>query len=50
MNQLKKITKNSKEEEKDIKEKNTEEKYKGKFEVYSDIFPRLKNYSKKLQF
>ena len=46
-NELKKITKNSKEEEKDTKEKNIEETYKGKFEVYSDIFPRLKNDKKK---
>ena len=40
--QLKKMNMKSKEEEKDNKEKKIEEKYKGKFEVYSDIFPRLK--------
>ena len=44
MKQIKKNEKKSKEEEKDSKgkEKANEEKYIGKFEVYSDVFPRLK--------
>ena len=44
MKQSKKQSKKPKEEEKINKaqEKPIEEKYKGKFEVYSDIFPRLK--------
>ena len=44
MKQNAKESKKSKEEEKDNKEKEkkVEEIYKGKFEVYSDIFPRLK--------
>ena len=44
MKQIKKNEKKAKEEEKDNKgkEKANEEKYIGKFEVYSDVFPRLK--------
>ena len=48
MKLIKKMEKKSKEEEKDNKgkEKANEEKYIGKFEVYSDVFPRLKTTDK----